>query len=77
MEIQQLMTLYSKPGKVVAISIREQRLAPLKIVDTVKAIENKGEITEKDFVSRPAETFWHRKLCQRRGMAGTAGTTGM
>ena len=42
MEIQKLMTLYPKPGKLIAISIRVQRLEPLKLVDTVKAIENRG-----------------------------------
>ncbi len=42
MEIQQLMLVYSKPGKVVAISIRPQRMEPVQIVDVIKAIEKKG-----------------------------------
>lgn len=42
MEIQELMTQYSKAGKVVAISIRPQRLMPVQIIDSVTAIENKG-----------------------------------
>ncbi len=42
MEIQELMTQYAKAGKVVAISIRPQRLMPVQIIDSVTAIENKG-----------------------------------
>lgn len=42
MEIQELMTRYAKAGKVLAISIRPQRLMPVEIIDSVKAIENKG-----------------------------------
>jgi MOSC domain-containing protein YiiM len=42
MEIQELMMRYAKAGKVVAISIRPQRLMPVKIIDSVTAIENKG-----------------------------------
>ena len=42
MEIQELMALYAKSGKVVAISIRPQRLMPVQILDSVEAIENKG-----------------------------------
>jgi MOSC domain-containing protein YiiM len=42
MEIQELMSHYSKAGKVVALSIRPQRLLPVRIIDSVEAIENIG-----------------------------------
>ena len=42
MEIQELMTRYAKAGKVVAISIRPQRLIPVQIINSLKAIEGKG-----------------------------------
>jgi MOSC domain-containing protein YiiM len=42
MEIQELMTRYAKAGKVVAISIRTQRLIAVQIINSVKAIEGKG-----------------------------------
>ncbi len=42
MEIRELMLRYSKAGKVVAISIRPQRLLPVHIIDSAEAIENKG-----------------------------------
>jgi len=42
MEIQQLMTLYSKSGKVVAISVRPERTKPVQIVHKVNGVEKKG-----------------------------------
>ena len=42
MKIYELMKQYSKAGKVVAISIRPKRLEPVRVIDSVKVIENTG-----------------------------------
>lgn len=42
MEIKELMNQFAEPGKIVAISIRPQRITPVRLVDSVLAIENKG-----------------------------------
>lgn len=42
MEIYELIKQYSKAGKVVAISIRPKRLEPVRVIDSVKVIENTG-----------------------------------
>ncbi len=42
MEIKELMNQFAKPGKVVAISIRPDRIIPVRTVSSVLAIENKG-----------------------------------
>ena len=42
MEIKELMNLFAQPGTVASISIRPERMGPVKIVDTVLAIQNKG-----------------------------------
>jgi MOSC domain-containing protein YiiM len=42
MEIKELINLFAQPGRVASISIRPERMGPVKIVDTVLAIQNKG-----------------------------------
>ena len=42
MEIKELMNLFAQPGRVAAISIRPERMVPVKMVDAVLAIQNKG-----------------------------------
>ncbi|MCA4895265.1 MAG: MOSC domain-containing protein [Cytophagales bacterium] len=42
MEIKELMNQFAQPGRVVAISIRPERMVPVKMVDAVLAIQNKG-----------------------------------
>ncbi len=42
MEIKELMNQFAQPGRVASISIRPERMAPVKIVDAVLAIQNKG-----------------------------------
>lgn len=42
MEIKELMNQFAKPGRVEAISIRPDRQIPVKLIDSVLAIHNKG-----------------------------------
>ena len=42
MEIKELMNLFAQPGRVASISIRPKRMGPVKMVDAVLAIQNKG-----------------------------------
>ncbi len=42
MEIKELMNLFAQPGRVASISIRPERMVPVKMVDAVLAIQNKG-----------------------------------
>jgi MOSC domain-containing protein YiiM len=42
MEFKELFESYAQPGRVVLISIRPQRLEPVRVVDNVEAIEGIG-----------------------------------
>jgi MOSC domain-containing protein YiiM len=42
MELKELQSNYTQAGTVVAISVRPKRLEPVRIIESVKAIENKG-----------------------------------
>ncbi|MFN6088503.1 MAG: MOSC domain-containing protein [Cyclobacteriaceae bacterium] len=42
MEIKELMNQFAQPGRVASISIRPERMGPVKMVDAVFAIQNKG-----------------------------------
>ncbi len=42
MEIKELMNQFAQPGRVASISIRPERMGPVKMVDAVLAIQNKG-----------------------------------
>ena len=42
MEIKELMNQFAQPGRVGSISIRPERMVPVKMVDAVLAIQNKG-----------------------------------
>jgi MOSC domain-containing protein YiiM len=42
MEIKELMNRFAKPGTVIAISVRPERMIPVKLVESVLAFKNKG-----------------------------------
>jgi MOSC domain-containing protein YiiM len=42
MELKELQSNYTQAGTVVAISVRPKRLEPVRIIESVNAIENKG-----------------------------------
>jgi MOSC domain-containing protein YiiM len=42
MELKELQANYTQAGTVVAISVRPKRLEPVRIIESVNAIENKG-----------------------------------
>jgi MOSC domain-containing protein YiiM len=57
MEIKELFEKYAQPGKVVAISVRAERITPVTLVRTVTAIENKGLDGDRSMGGKRQVTF--------------------